>query len=112
MHVSAICATLCSNSTLTRPITILFPSLLDLSSNVIPFDDDEDEDEEETYDDIEEVGRVRQSQPAQASQDSQQGGEQNTEEAEEGEDDIYEVLPGTRMQLPHMVLNQTNTHLL
>ncbi|KAM4525664.1 src kinase-associated phosphoprotein 1 isoform 1-T1 [Odontesthes bonariensis] len=74
--------------------------LRDLSSNVIPFDDDEDEEEEETYDDIEEVGRVRQSRLAQASQDRQQGGEQDAEEVEEGEDDIYEVLPDEEFPNP------------
>lgn len=69
------------------------PCLIDLSSNVIPVDDDEDE---ETYDDIE--GLVTSALPMlpNASQISRGGGHEALEAEEDGED-IYEELPGKRM---------------
>ena len=77
------------------------PSPTDLSSNVIPVDDDEDEGEE-TYDDIGERGASGPPpQPIRAAQGSKLGGRQEAVEGEEeDEDDIYEMLPGERMWLP------------
>lgn len=68
------------------------PFLIDLSSNVIPVDDDEYEDE---YDDIE--GLASPPLPpsvAQVSQVSKQIRRQEKHEPDEDEDDIYEELPG------------------
>ncbi|KAM9837527.1 src kinase-associated phosphoprotein 1 [Aulostomus maculatus] len=59
--------------------------LRDLSSSVIPFDEDE-EDEEKPYDDIEGVTG-----PAHPGAAQEMGGEE--EEGEEEDEDIYEVLP-------------------
>ncbi|XP_041829361.1 src kinase-associated phosphoprotein 1 isoform X2 [Melanotaenia boesemani] len=73
--------------------------LRDLSSNVIPVDDDEYEEEEETYDDIEGVINSnpppRLAQASQSRQGSKQGGDggQEAEEVEDEDEDIYEVLP-------------------
>lgn len=71
------------------------PFLIDLSSNVIPVD--EEEDEEETYDDVE--GLVNSTPPRlpKASHVRGGGGGQETMEADEDGDDIYEELPGKRM---------------
>ncbi|KAM4715110.1 src kinase-associated phosphoprotein 1 [Anableps anableps] len=71
--------------------------LRDLSSNVIPVDDDEYEEDE--YDDIE--GVVSPPPPpsvAQASQASKQIGRQQTHEPDEDEEDIYEELPEEELQ--------------
>lgn len=74
--------------------------LVDLSSNVIPFDDEEEEGEaeEETYDDIEGLSGPSLPRPGagQAPQSGKRGGvsEMWEEEEEEEDDDIYEVLPG------------------
>uniref|UniRef100_A0A3Q3LL45 Src kinase-associated phosphoprotein 1 n=1 Tax=Mastacembelus armatus TaxID=205130 RepID=A0A3Q3LL45_9TELE len=70
--------------------------LKDLSSNFIPFDDDEEE--EETYDDIEGVTGPPPSRPSavQAPQSAKLGGGQDTGEADEEEDeDIYERMPAS-----------------
>ncbi|XP_015244563.1 PREDICTED: src kinase-associated phosphoprotein 1 [Cyprinodon variegatus] len=65
--------------------------LKDLSSNIIPVDEDEcDEDE---YDDIEGVVSPPPLPMGQASQVSRTIGRQETQEPEEDEDDIYEMLP-------------------
>lgn len=82
-------------------------SLIDLSSSFIPFDDEEEE-EEETYDDIDGVnappspqaGTARVSQTGRGEWRSSQGG-QETGEVDEEDEDIYEVLPGTRIWLPY-----------
>ncbi|XP_047232397.1 src kinase-associated phosphoprotein 1 isoform X2 [Girardinichthys multiradiatus] len=63
--------------------------LRDLSSNVIPVDDDEIEDE---YDDIEGVVSPPPLSMAQASQASKEIGRQETHEHEDDEDDIYEAI--------------------
>ncbi|XP_013870208.1 src kinase-associated phosphoprotein 1 [Austrofundulus limnaeus] len=65
--------------------------LRDLSSNVIPVDDDEDE--EETYDDIEGLANSTPPRLPKASHISRGGGGQEMMEADEDGDDIYEELP-------------------
>lgn len=84
------------------------PSLVDLSSNFIPVDDEEEE-EEETYDDIEGVSGPPPPLPgaAQASHSARHRGGPETGEVDE-EDDIYEVLPGMRMWLPRIA--ETHEH--
>lgn len=74
--------------------------------------DDEEEDEEETYDDIEGMTGPPPPRPgaAQASQRGVWGGGQDTGEVDDEDEDIYEVLPGTRMWLPRMQRCTTHTH--
>ncbi|XP_014839424.1 PREDICTED: src kinase-associated phosphoprotein 1 isoform X1 [Poecilia mexicana] len=69
--------------------------LKDLSSNVIPVDDDEYEDE---YDDIEGLSSPLPPSVAQVSQVSKQIRRQEKHEPEEDEDDIYEELPEDDLQ--------------
>lgn len=80
MHVCVFGATLCSILTLTPPIT---PSRIDLSSTIIPVDDEEEE--EETYDDIEGVSGPPLPRPGAAptSQSGRWGGGQETGAADE-----------------------------
>lgn len=75
--------------------------LRDLSSTVIPVDDEE-EDEEETYDDIEGMTGPPPPRPgaAQASQRGVWGGGQDTGEVDDEDEDIYEVLPDEDFQDP------------
>lgn len=96
MHVCVFGATLCSILTLTPPIP---PRRIDLSSTVIPVDDEEEyEEEEETYDDIEGVTHPPLPRPGAgpALQRGRWGEGQETGAAhkEEEDEDIYEVLPG------------------
>lgn len=80
---------------------VVFPSLVDLSSGFIPYDDDEEEEEgeaeeeEETYDDIEGVTGPPPPRPGagQALPSGKHGGVSDIED--EDYNDIYEVLPGT-----------------
>lgn len=85
---------------------VVSPSLVDLSSTFIPFDDDEEEDEEEeTYDDIEGVGGPSLPQPGAGQvphSGKRRGGQEMGEDNDEEDDDIYEVLPGMRMWLSRM----------
>ncbi|XP_007572576.1 src kinase-associated phosphoprotein 1 isoform X2 [Poecilia formosa] len=69
--------------------------LKDLSSSVIPVDDDEYEDE---YDDIEGLSSPLPPSVAQVSQVSKQIRRQEKHEPEEDEDDIYEELPEDDLQ--------------
>nr|XP_046233171.1 src kinase-associated phosphoprotein 1 isoform X2 [Scatophagus argus] len=70
--------------------------LRDLSSDIIPVDDEEEEEEEgedeETYDDIEGAPLPRPG-AGPASQSGRWGAGQETRTADEDEEDIYEVLP-------------------
>lgn len=70
-------------------LTHLSKSLTDLSSTIIPVDDDEDE---ENYDDIEPNSPLQQ---PNIPQNSKQGGEEDWEAKDESEE-IYEELPGMR----------------
>lgn len=78
---------------------VVSPSLVDLSSNFIPCDDEEEaEEEEETYDDIEGVSDPplpRLSTGPVLSSGKRGGVPETWEDEEEEDDDIYEVLPGT-----------------
>uniref|UniRef100_A0A3B4YSF7 Src kinase-associated phosphoprotein 1 n=1 Tax=Seriola lalandi dorsalis TaxID=1841481 RepID=A0A3B4YSF7_SERLL len=73
--------------------------LRDLSSSLIPFDDDEEE-EEETYDDIE--GVTGPPPPGPGAAQASQSRKRESEEVDEEDEDIYEVLPGMSIWLPHM----------
>ncbi|XP_023262572.1 src kinase-associated phosphoprotein 1 isoform X1 [Seriola lalandi dorsalis] len=64
--------------------------LRDLSSSLIPFDDDEEE-EEETYDDIE--GVTGPPPPGPGAAQASQSRKRESEEVDEEDEDIYEVLP-------------------
>lgn len=79
-------------------LILSLPSLLDLSSTVIPVDDEEEE-EEETYDDIEGASGppLPQSGTSLASLSGMWGGGNDAGAVDEENEDIYEVLPGTSM---------------
>lgn len=89
---------------------VVSPPFIDLSSSFIPCDDDEEE-EEETYDDIEGVTGPPPPGPGagRVSQSAKHRGGQEMGEVDEEDEDIYEVLPGMRMWLPHMQ-RCTSTH--
>lgn len=72
---------------------------IDLSSTIIPVDDEEEE-EEETYDDIEGVTGLHLPHLRAAPRAGA---------ADEEDEDIYEVLPGTRMWLLRMQRHPTHT---
>lgn len=71
---------------------IVSPSLVDLSSNFIPVDDEEED--EDTYDDIEGVANETPTRPTLASRGGGVGRGQEIEEEDDEEEDIYEELPG------------------
>lgn len=79
---------------------IVSPSLVDLSSNFIPVDDEEEEEEDEdTYDDIEGVVNETPTRPTPASRGGGVARGQEIGEEDDEEEDIYEELPGMRMWL-------------
>lgn len=88
------------------------PSLIDLSSTVIPVDDEEEDEEEETYDDIEGLTNPPPPRPGAvpAPQIGRWGGGQETGEVDEEDEDIYEVLPGMRMWLPFACRDAQPSH--
>ena len=85
------------------------PSLIDLSSTFIPFEDEEEE--EGPYDDIEGVTHLPPPGPgpAQASRNLRPGGGREAGEVYEEDEDIYEVLPGTRRWSLHSRRPHTET---
>lgn len=93
-------------------------ALVDIRSTVIPVDDEEEE-EEETYDDIEGMTGPPPPRPgaARPAESSKWRGGHEPGEVDDEDEDIYEVLPGMRMWLPHMrthtqtlmILSQTNS---
>lgn len=76
-------------------------SLLDLSSNSIPCEDEEEdyrerEENEGTYDDIEGVTGLPPPRPDAALAPLRHGGRRDEGEDQEEDEDIYEVVPGMR----------------